>query len=100
MIRFQSFFLVLFVLISFSSFSAAREIYVDNVYGNDDFAGLSPKAIDMNGPVRTIKHALEIAHASDCVILANNPERPYQESVIVGGERNSGMPGFPFRISS
>lgn len=98
MIRFQPFFLILFALISFSSFSAAREIYVDNVYGNDDFAGLSPKAIDMNGPVRTIKHALEIAHSSDCVILANNPERPYQESVIVGGERNSGMPGFPFRI--
>lgn len=98
MIRFQPFFLVLFVLIGFSGFSAAREIYVDNVRGNDDFAGLSPKAIDMNGPVRTIKRALEIAHSSDCIILANNPERPYQESVTVGGERNSGMPGFPFRI--
>ena len=98
MLRFQSIFLVFFLLLSFAGFSAAREIYVDNVYGNDDFAGLSPKAIDMNGPVRTIKHALEMAHASDCIILANNPDRPYQESVIVGGEKNSGMPGFPFRI--
>jgi len=96
--RFQPFFLIFLFLVSFGSFSAAREIYVDNVYGNDDFAGISPKAIDVNGPVRTIKHALEIAHASDCVILANNPERPYQESLMVGGERNSGMPGFPFRI--
>ncbi|MBQ9455674.1 MAG: right-handed parallel beta-helix repeat-containing protein [Thermoguttaceae bacterium] len=98
MLRFQSFFLIFFLLVSCAGLCVARDIYVDNVYGNDDFAGHSPKAIDMNGPVRTIKHALEMAHASDRIILANNPERPYRESLLVGGERNSGMPGFPFRI--
>lgn len=98
MLRFQSFFLIFFLLVSCAGLCVARDIYVDNVYGNDDFAGHSPKAIDMNGPVRTIKHALEMAHASDRIILANNPDRPYRESLLVGGERNSGMPGFPFRI--
>lgn len=98
MLRFQSFFLIFFLLVSCAGLCVARDIYVDNVYGNDDFAGHSPKAIDMNGPVRTIKHALEMAHASDRIILANNPERPYRESLLVGGERNSGIPGFPFRI--
>lgn len=74
-----------------------RNIYVDNMHGNDSFLGHNTRAVDENGPVRTISRALELARQSDCIILANNTE-PYRESVLLSGENHSGIPNLPFRI--
>lgn len=92
---------VLFLLFILSmiplSTAFGRDIYVDNVHGNDSFLGFNMRSVDTNGPVRSIARALQLAQQSDRIILANNPE-PYRESVLLSGEKNSGAPNFPFRI--
>lgn len=74
-----------------------REIYVDNMRGNDAFLGFTQRAGSENGPVRTISRAIALASRGDTIILANNPE-PYRESVLISGEKVSGIPGYPLRI--
>ena len=81
-----------------SGSASAREIYVDNLRGNDAFLGHTQLAVDENGPVRTIQRALELAQRCDRIILANNPSDPYRESLLLSGERHSGIQGYPFRI--
>ncbi|MDO4569354.1 MAG: right-handed parallel beta-helix repeat-containing protein [Planctomycetia bacterium] len=75
----------------------ARDIYVHNTQGNDDFSGLNEKSPGENGPVRTIRRALLLADRGDRIILVNSGE-PYRESVLLMGRRHSGLPGFPFTI--
>lgn len=79
------------------SLLSAREIYVNNLQGNDSFYGITEKSININGPVRTIAQALKLAHAGDRVILAKTAE-PYRESVTLFGQKNSCAPGNPFRV--
>ncbi|MDO4629696.1 MAG: right-handed parallel beta-helix repeat-containing protein, partial [Planctomycetia bacterium] len=89
----------LFLLfLSISAHVSGRDIYVDNLRGNDNFLGYETAATNENGPVRTIRRALQLAEASDCIILANNPDHPYRESVSLYGNKNSGVPDYPFRI--
>jgi hypothetical protein len=77
--------------------AAARDIYVDNVAGDDKNSGLHARGVsDATGPVRTIAKALRLAEAGDCVALAKNDE-PYHECVSLMGTRNSGSaPMLPF----
>ena len=77
--------------------AAARDIYVDNLAGNDKNTGLHARGVnDTTGPVRTIAKALRLAEAGDRVMLAKNDE-PYRECVSLVGSRNSGSaPLIPF----
>lgn len=75
-----------------------REIYVDNVAGDDRFTGILPRNTpEQNGPVRTLAQALRLAQHGDTIVLARN-DQPYYESVSLVGSRNGGDPGRPFAI--
>jgi len=76
----------------------AREIYVDNVAGDDLHIGFSPTATDPDsGPCRTIARALRLAVKGDRVILANTGV-PYRESITLQGAKHSGSPDRPWII--
>jgi hypothetical protein len=78
--------------------AAARDIFVDNVAGNDRAMGRQPHhAADGTGPVRTIRAALCQARPSDTIVLANT-QRPYRESISVVGSCRSGTDQEPFTI--
>ncbi len=79
--------------------AAARDIYVDNIAGDDKNTGLHVRGVsDTTGPVRTIAKALRLAEAGDRVALAKNDE-PYRECVSLVGSRNSGAaPMIPFIV--
>jgi hypothetical protein len=79
--------------------ATARDIYVDNIAGDDRNTGLHARGVsDATGPVRTIAKALRLAEAGDCVVLAKNDE-PYHECVSLVGSRNSGAAPFvPFIV--
>lgn len=76
----------------------ARDIYVDNLGGNDRRDG-SPVvgAGERSGPVQTIAKALRLALAGDRIVLANTGE-PYRENVCLVGSRHSGSPVASFII--
>ncbi len=77
---------------------SAREIYVDNVAGDDSFTGAQSRAtFDLSGPVRTITRALRLAQPGDRIVLAAN-EEPYRESITLAGSRLRGYGGRPFVI--
>ncbi|MEI8374566.1 MAG: right-handed parallel beta-helix repeat-containing protein [Planctomycetota bacterium] len=70
--------------------AAARDIFVDNVGGDDKNNGMhSQNQGDTGNPVRTIAKALRLARAGDRVILANS-DQPYRECVALVGTRHSG----------
>lgn len=77
--------------------ATARDIFVDNLAGDDKNSGAHARGVgDAGGPVRTIAKALRLARAGDRVVLAKNDE-PYHECVSLAGARNSGLaPGAPF----
>lgn len=70
--------------------AAARDIFVDNVGGDDKNIGMHAQSQgDTGTPVRTIAKALRLARAGDRVILANS-DQPYRECVALVGTRHSG----------
>ncbi len=49
----------------------ARNIYVDNLAGDDKNSGLHPRGVgDATGPVRTIAKALRLSQAGDRMVLS------------------------------
>ncbi len=77
--------------------AAGREIYVNNVDGDDTFDGKHPKYAARAGPVRSISRALKLASRGDRIVLENTGE-PYRESVSLVGSRHSGNTLRPFVI--
>lgn len=78
--------------------ASARDIYVNNVGGDDRFDGSSPVSGSSNaGPCRTIARALRDAHMGDRVVLANAGE-PYRESITLQAKRHSGTVEHPFEL--
>jgi hypothetical protein len=78
--------------------AAARDIFVDNLAGNDRATGRQPQqSADGTGPMRTIRAALCQARASDVIVLANTGQ-PYRESLSVVGSCRSGTAQEPFTI--
>jgi len=72
------------------SAAAGRDIFVNNLAGDDRFNGSSPENVPgLEGPVRTIARALKLARPGDRIVLANT-EQPYRESVTLAGARHSG----------
>lgn len=85
-------------LLAFVTSASGRDIYVDNVSGDDrnNGAKAEPGSIEA-GPLRTIARALWIAHPGDRIVLVKNDE-PYREMVCLIGPRNSGTEEEPFII--
>ena len=78
--------------------AAVRHVYVDNMTGDDHFAGRQPQRTpDENWPVRTIAQAVRLADSGDTIVLAKTAQ-PYQESFTLVGSRSSGLNGRPFTL--
>ncbi len=78
--------------------AGARDIFVDNVAGDDASTGVHPRNMPgQTGPVRTITKALRLAGYGDRIVLTAT-ERPYRESVALVGTRRSGYSFAPFTI--
>jgi hypothetical protein len=76
----------------------ARDLYVDNVLGDDRHDGtLAVRAARNSGPVRTLAQALRLANAGDRIVVSKT-DQPYRESVTLWGGRHSGNGVTPFII--
>jgi hypothetical protein len=72
------------------SSAAGRDIFVDNLAGDDTFTGHHPGTMpDRSGPTRSIAKALWMAQQGDRIVLRNNGQ-PYRESLSLVGSRHSG----------
>lgn len=79
-----------------TNLAVARDIYVNNVGGDDRHNGGAPTSqIQGGGPMRTIERALRAARKGDRIILAKTAE-PYRESITLQGGNHSGNPYSPF----
>lgn len=80
-----------------ASLAAARDIYVNNVAGDDFLEGERPMPHPAGGPVRTIGRALELVLPGDRIVLANTGE-PYREAVCLSDTLHHGDPLRPLVI--
>jgi hypothetical protein len=81
-----------------ASTATARDIYVNNLDGDDRFTGQYPQRMsDVTGPVRTIQRALRLATQGDRIVLENTGQ-PYRESISLVGSRLSGYSFRPLVI--
>jgi hypothetical protein len=75
-----------------------RDIFVNNVAGDDRFDGSSPIAEgDRVGPYRTLVRALKTTAKGDRLIVANTGQA-YRECITLQGARQSGYPDAPFEL--
>jgi hypothetical protein len=82
-----------------SASAGARDLYVDNVAGDDRFDGSAAIAHSATaGPCRTIARALREAIAGDRIFLANSGQ-PYRESITLQAGRHSGAGEHPFQLA-
>jgi hypothetical protein len=80
------------------STAVARDIFVDNLAGDDRHGGQTSVAQGVEGgPCRTIGKALRIAQPGDRIVVANTGE-PYRECLSVQAASHSGSDAFPFQI--
>jgi hypothetical protein len=80
-------------LVVFSSAAAAqaRDIYVNNLAGDDALSGRAPRTEGRDsGPVKTIAKATRLATPGDRIVLAKTSE-PYREQVALQGGKCSGV---------
>lgn len=90
--------IALLLVLLFSHQASARDIFVDNLNGDDRRGGRTPDSQGAaGGPCRTIAKALRIADPSDRIIIANTGT-PYREAISIQGARHSGDSSFPFEI--
>ena len=86
------------ILVLWSMPAAGRDIFVDNLAGNDRATGDQPRhTADLTGPVRTISKALFLSANADAIVLTKTSQ-PYRESLSLVGSRNSGFADHPFAI--
>jgi hypothetical protein len=79
------------------SAAAARDVFVNNVDGDDAFDGRYAAYAARTGPVRSISRALELASPGDRIVLADTGVG-YRESISLVGKRHSGSATRPFVI--
>ena len=90
--------LVVLVTLGAANKVQGKDLFVDNLRGDDGRDGTSSIAGGVyGGPVRSLARALQLATAGDRILLANNPE-PYRESVTIFGGRNGSLGSQPFVI--
>jgi len=91
-------FSVLVLVVTLSSPTFARDIFVDNVLGDDRSDGVRQKGADkQNGPVRSIARAIKLSMFGDRIVLVKTA-KPYRESISLVGKKNSGSRALPFTI--
>ncbi len=91
-------YLISLVVLAVATVADARDIYVNNVAGDDRHQGHSASPTSAGtGPCRTITRALRAAQRGDQIILADTGV-PYRESITLEGGRHSGYPSRPFVI--
>ncbi len=77
--------------------AAARDLFVDNVRGDDLNDGLTTDTAGFGGPVRTVRRALQIALPGDRIVLTKNDE-PYRETISLSTAQHCGNGFRPFVI--
>lgn len=78
--------------------ASGRDIFVNNVSGDDRRGGRSPVSEgEAGGPCKTIAKALRIADPGDRIIVANTGT-PYRESITLQAARHSGTDRYPFTL--
>ena len=79
--------------------AVGRDIYVNNVTGDDRNQGESPESNRgaLSGPCRSVGRALKAARNGDRIVIANTGE-PYRECVTLQAGHHSGVEGRPFEI--
>ncbi|HRX77674.1 MAG: right-handed parallel beta-helix repeat-containing protein [Planctomycetaceae bacterium] len=78
--------------------SIGRDIFVDNVAGDDRRDGSTVQVSGRaGGPVRSLRRALELAEGSDRIVMADKGE-PYRESVTLQAGKHTGIATHPFTI--
>src|SRR5688572_7046982 len=88
--------LVLFVSLSAVE-SHARDLFVNNVDGDDLWTGAVAEAGAPDGPTRTIAKALRISGPGDRIVIAKT-DRPYEECISLVGSKHSGTLEHPFIV--
>ena len=79
--------------------SEARNLYVNNLLGDDAFAGEREQPASGAGPVRSINRALRLVLPSDRVVIANTGQ-PYREQLSISGRCLRGSERNPLVITS
>lgn len=88
----------LLVVLCLCPHALGRDIFVNNLHGDDRFKGERPHDPDGNGgAVRTLAKALRLASPGDTIVLAKTDE-PYRETLSLVGSRHSGTHQQPFTI--
>src|SRR5437868_3447269 len=78
---------------------AARDIFVDNLGGDDRNNGGSHLSEGrFNGPCKSISKALLVVRPGDRIVLTAHPAEPYREMIAVQGGFASGYPENPVEI--
>ncbi len=76
----------------------ARDVYVDNVGGDDGDSGeYAQPTSERSGPLQTLAKALRIVDRGDRIVLKKN-DKPYREPISLSSGRHSGFPSRPFTI--
>jgi hypothetical protein len=82
--------LPILLLLSLATTATARDLFVDNVSGDDYFQGRYAQNFgNDSGPVRTIGRALQIVQAGDRIVLANTGY-PYRECLSFSAANHCG----------
>jgi len=90
--------LILAVFVACGTLAFGRDVYVDNVAGDDRHSGDAAKPSGTGvGPCRTIARALRSAKRGDQIVLAPTGV-PYRESITLEGLRHSGFANRAFVI--
>ena len=78
--------------------ASARDIFVDNVAGDDRMRGYSPEpGQGTSGPIKTLAKAMRICGKADRIVLANHGV-PYHESLSFSAGKHWGFASQPFTI--
>ena len=75
----------------------ARDVFVNNVAGNDAKPGVRADPQSGDGPVRTLDRALRLVRHGDRIVLANTGE-PYREMISLCDVGQRGYPDLPLVI--
>ncbi len=92
------FLLALPLLLMVAEASPGKDIFVDNVAGDDRRDGTTEQSSGRaGGPVRSLRRALDLAEGSDRVVMSDTGE-PYRESVTLQAGKHTGIGSLPFTI--
>lgn len=86
------------ICLALAAQAAARDIYVNNVAGDDHYDGLAEKfAGGRTGPVQTINKALRVVDKGDRIVIAKT-DSPYYEPLSLSAANHCGLPHLPLVI--